>query len=122
FSPGGNQVAVANNQGIFIADLSGSNVRRVAALPGENSYLDWSPDGKLLRFTQRDASTGDGTLWEVTAEGRNLHALNSSAPGSTNEFGGRWTPDGSYYIYTSAHGEMNDLWALKEPSRAFPWL
>ncbi len=122
FSPDGKQIAIANPEGIFIADLNGSSVRKVAVYPGENSYLDWSPDGKLLRFTQRDRSTGNGTLWEVTAEGWNLRRLFPSSPEFSNQCCGRWTPDGSYYIYTSYHEDTYDLWAVKQPSRAFPWL
>ncbi len=122
FSPDGKQIAIANTEGIFTADLNGSNLRKVAVFPGQNVYLDWSPDGKLLRFTQRDRGTGNGAIWEVTAEGRILRHLFPGVPESPNQCCGRWTPDGSYYIYTSYHEDMYELWAVKEPSWAFPWL
>lgn len=121
FSPDGRQIGIANNEGIFITDLNGVNIRKVAVFPGQNVYLDWSPDGKSLRFTQRDRATGNGVIWEVTAEGRNLRHLFPGVPESPNQCCGRWTPDGSYYIYTSYHEDMYELWAAKEPSWAFSW-
>ena len=121
FSPDGKQIALANSQGIFITDLKGAEVRQVAIFRGENSYLDWSPDGKRLRFTQRDRSTGNGTLWEVTSDGRNLRRLFPISQKSSNDCCGRWTQDGSYFIYTAYHEGRYDLWAIAEPSRVFPW-
>jgi Tol biopolymer transport system component len=75
FSPDGTQIALAKSGGIFVADLNGSNLRKIADLPGEHWYIAWSPDGKLIRFTQQIPNTSTSMLWEVTPKGKNLHAL-----------------------------------------------
>lgn len=48
------------------------------------------------------ASNAD-SIWEVSADGTNLHRL---FPGCC----GRWTPDGKYYVFVS----RNQIWALAQ--------
>lgn len=71
--------------------------------------IDWSPNGKVLRFNDR------GHLWQVTPSGRDLHDLLPS----WTAWEGRWTTDGSYYIFTASKDGRNSLWAVREPS--WPW-
>lgn len=122
FSPDGKQIALAKTDGVFIAGLDGSNPRKIASVAGENWYIAWSPDGRLLRFTQQVSSSGPSSLWEVTPQGTNLRLVLPPATEQSMECCGRWTFDGAYYIFTSARNGHNELWALKEPFAGIPWL
>ena len=111
FSPDGNRIAFTNTNGAFLANRDGSGLRRLATLPDCWS-IAWSPDGKILRFGQ---DHNGPHLWQVDSTGHDLHPFLPSW--SAGE--GRWTPDGSYYIFAAA--KDGQLWALRE-SPSFPWL
>jgi len=109
FSPDGNRIAFINSSGVFVANREGSDLLKLAAFQGW--AIDWSPDGKLLRFSA--SGPGPGThLWQVDSTGRNLHPFLPS----WNASDGRWTSDGSYYIFNS----RDTLWSVRESS-ALPW-
>jgi Tol biopolymer transport system component/DNA-binding winged helix-turn-helix (wHTH) protein len=57
--------------------------------------LDWSPDGRILRFSELNK------IWEVSSTGSNLHRLFSGQPASNPHCFGHWTPDGKFFIYLS---------------------
>jgi DNA-binding winged helix-turn-helix (wHTH) protein/Tol biopolymer transport system component len=112
FSPDGTKIAFTNEHGAFLANRDGSGVRQLAALP-ECWGIAWSPDGTILRFFSEPGRH----LWQVTSTGRDLHPFLPS----WTAWDGRWTPDGSYYIFTATKDGQNALWALRE-SPSFPWL
>lgn len=115
FSPDGTMIAFTNNSGAFLANRDGSGVRQLAAIP-ECWDIAWSPDGKLLRFSH---DQGGPHLWQVTATGRDLHPFLPS----WSAVDGRWTSDGSYYIFAAPKDGRGALWALRESSSfSLPWL
>jgi DNA-binding winged helix-turn-helix (wHTH) protein/Tol biopolymer transport system component len=106
FSPDGTEIAFTNTSGAFLANRDGSGLRQLAALP-DCWAIAWSPDGKILRFGQ---DHGGPRLWQVSAIGRDLHPfLPSWSAGD-----GRWTSDGSYYIFAATKDGQIALWALRE--------
>ena len=111
FSPDGIRIAFTNTKGAYVANRDGSGLRQLAALPDCWS-IAWSPDGKILRFGQ---DHNGPHLWQVDSAGRSLHPFLPAWSAAD----GRWTPDGSYYIFASA--KDGQLWALRE-SPSFPWL
>lgn len=121
FSPNGKQLALTTPEGIFLADADGSNLHRTADIPGENGYLAWSPDGSLLRFTHAEPTLTGSLLFEVTPDGHNLHLLFPSSNEFASACCGRWTPDGSYFVFTAMRNNQSDLWALKEPRFGLSW-
>ena len=68
--------APRNDVDIFVIPASGGEPRRVARAPGDESRLDWSPDGKLISFIAAAGSrTAPQRLYVVDANGgtpRNL--------------------------------------------------
>jgi DNA-binding winged helix-turn-helix (wHTH) protein/Tol biopolymer transport system component len=111
FSPDGTRIAFTNSAGQFVANRDGSGVRQLAAIP-DSWDIAWSPDSKILRFN------GHGPrLWQVTPAGQDLHPF---LPAWT-AWEGRWTFDGSYYIFTATKEGRTGLWAVAE-SAPFPWL
>ena len=109
FSPDGNRIAFTNTNGVFLANQDGSDPVKLAA--PLSWAIDWSPDGKLLRFSADGPGPGVH-LWQVESTGRNLHPFLPSWIASD----GRWTADGSYYIFNS----RDRLWAVRESS-PIPW-
>jgi Tol biopolymer transport system component/DNA-binding winged helix-turn-helix (wHTH) protein len=125
FSPDGLKLALSEQDGIYLADLDGSNLHRIAATSGVCERVAWSPDGKLLRFSQYDQKMERPSIWEVSVEGGKIRQLLPGWKDSVGEWNGRWTADGAYYIFMSMQDGWNgrkDLWALREAPRFFPWL
>jgi DNA-binding winged helix-turn-helix (wHTH) protein/Tol biopolymer transport system component len=110
YSPDGTSIAFTTSAGVLIANRDGSGVRQLAAVP-DSWDIAWSPDGKILRFNARGPR-----LWQVTASGGDLHPFLPTW--SARE--GRWTSDGSYYIFSADKDGYTGLWALAE-STSFPW-
>jgi Tol biopolymer transport system component len=66
-----------------------------------------------------DSQTRISSLWQILADGTNLHAMlagwrrsnrESVISGVSGECCGRWTPDGKYFVFDSG----GQLWALRE--------
>jgi len=66
-----------------------------------------------------DPKTRVSSLWQVLADGTNLHAMlagwrrsarKSDISGLSGECCGRWTPDGKYFVFDSG----GQLWVLRE--------
>jgi len=82
-------------------------------------WVRWSPDSRRIRFSVQDPRTLSFTLWEVSADGSNLHAL---LPGWNNppaECCGTWTRDGKYFLFQSTRNGRTDLWAIPEAGNLF---
>ena len=93
---------------LFRANAEGTAVERLATGPTLwSAHL--SPDGTRIRFT--DGSSFANALWEIDADGRNLHPLLN---GRKAVFGGSWSPDGKYYFFSSCAAESCCLWAASE--------
>jgi Tol biopolymer transport system component len=119
WSPDGQRLAYANGSSLYVAKRDGSAPRQLATVDGIPFFIRWSPDGSRLRFSVEDPKTSSEALWEVSADGNNLHPL---LPGWSNppaECCGNWTPNGDYFIFRSAPvvGPAN-IWAIHE-KRAF---
>ncbi len=125
FSPDGLHLALTKDDGIYLAERDGSNPHKIAATSQARGRVTWSPDGKLLRFTEWNQTTQRGSIWEVSIRSGKMRPLLPGWKGSRMEWNGRWTADGAYYIFLAVKdGESlrSDLWALREPPWFFPWL
>src|SRR5262249_15983380 len=74
----------------------------------------WSPDGTRLRFTMRDPGTTRDSIWEVLADGSNLHRLLPGWNESESECCGSWTADGKYFVFEATSNGVSHLWAVRE--------
>jgi len=118
WSPNGEQIVYARNDELFVAKRDGSDSRRLAALTGPPTWLRWSPDGKVMRFTLPDSKTVSQSLWEIASDGTDLHPLLPGWSSLPSECCGNWTPDGRYYVFESQHGtDTSSLWAIREKNR-----
>jgi Tol biopolymer transport system component len=108
----GDRLLAQENQLLAISSNGGQ--RKLASLP-ENVFvfwLRWSPDGKTLRFTG-NGPAGD-SIWEMAADGSNLHQFLADWRGEKTVGLGNWTPDGNYFFFRADHNGRQDLWAVRE--------
>jgi serine/threonine protein kinase/Tol biopolymer transport system component len=119
WSPDGKKLIYTKERDLYLADGDGTESHRLASLPGRAWGPAWSPDGSLIRFNVMDPQTQISSLWQILADGTNLHAMlagwrrstrKSDISGLSGECCGRWTPDGKYFLFDSG----GQLWALRE--------
>jgi Tol biopolymer transport system component/DNA-binding winged helix-turn-helix (wHTH) protein len=107
--------AYSQGSQLFLAKSDGTSLRLLANVPVPSGRLDhirWSPDDRRLRFTLLTEPTQ--ALWEVGADGRDLHALRFPWPGAAEECCGEWTSDGRIFVFSSRREGVSNLWAQLE--------
>ena len=112
WSPDGRRIVFANGQDLHIADSNGSNSRKLTTLPGKPFWIRWAPDSARIRFTVIDTKTSVQTLWECSAEGKDLHRVPLSADKQAQECCGEWTPDGKYFLFRNFQDGRADIWLI----------
>jgi len=118
WAPDGKHILYTRESDLNLCDADGQNSRMLASVPGRILGPSWSPDGRALRFTVSKEDTGSASLWEVGADGKNLHAL---FPGENKDYFGRWTPDGKYFIFVSSRDGKPNLWAIRVNRGLLSW-
>ncbi|MFZ3381812.1 MAG: protein kinase [Candidatus Acidiferrales bacterium] len=120
WSPGGKELVYAEGNTVYRVSVDGSESRKIVSLAaGSHAFWPrWSPDGSRLRFTVL-ADTHQGELWEVSADGSNLHPLLLGGHQPTSECCGSWTPNGKYFLFTSQRSGVNNIWAIRDQKGAF---
>jgi Tol biopolymer transport system component len=120
FTPDGRQVTYSTGDGIYTAGLAGTDPRKLVALEGIKRALDWSPDGRVLRFELEEPKAQTTAIWETDIGGHPAHPILPGWDDEPSELSGRWTPDGRYYIFVShRHGGAQNIWALREERYAW---
>ncbi len=114
WSPDGTKIAYCKGNDIFLANRDGGEEHRLVTPAGTPSYLRWSPDGSILRFTVNDPRTNLRSIWQASADGSSLHALLPGWGDTPNECCGSWTPDGKYFVFQASGGGTENLWAIRE--------
>ena len=83
WSPDGTQIVFAGydgqDDGIFVMDLDGTNVRRLTDGDGDSTEPAWSPDGARIAFVRQLPDPGGTHLYVVDSDGSNLRQLTSLA-------------------------------------------
>jgi eukaryotic-like serine/threonine-protein kinase len=115
WSPDGKTLYFAREHSIFSAAPDGSNAHKLLTVEGDPSWMRFSPDGRVLRFTvTTKLQQGITSLWEAQADGSHLHQL---LPGFTNPASdccGSWTPDGKYFVFSAIQDGTSALWSVRE--------
>ena len=104
WSPDGQQLVFTRDSDLWIAKADGSEPTRIATVQGQPVQPVFSPDGKRIRFTILDGAAHTSSLWEIQADGSNLHAVLPGWHNPPHECCGMWTPDGRYYVFRSSSG------------------
>jgi Tol biopolymer transport system component len=128
WSPDGRELAFAKGFDIYAANADGTNIRRLSTVSGFATWLRFSPDGNRIRFTLIDTKNNSVSIWEINADGSNLHPLLHGwhSPIGADAASGTWSPDGRYYFFVSSASGVPCVWVLPEhpglfhTSRAVP--
>lgn len=118
FSPDGKSVAFTTerngdgNSDVYMADVDGSNLRKIAATPAVEDAVSISPDGKYAAYAStRDVYTSNIWITDLqTGASRNLTNQTgvTGDPSSPNGFfSPSWSPDGNNIVFSS---DINTGW------------
>jgi eukaryotic-like serine/threonine-protein kinase len=110
WSPDGSMLVYGNGSELFLAKSDGTESRKLVSLSGRAYHPAWSPAGNMLSFNVLDYKTGANSLWEVSAQGTNLHPLFPGWHSPADECCGKWTADGRYFVFQS----KGQIWTLSE--------
>jgi Tol biopolymer transport system component len=116
--PSGN-LLIAHKNKLIEVDPGGVK-REFAEFPAPHYsswWLRWSPDSRRLRITV--ATAVHNAIWEVPADGTQVHNLLPNWKGADDPQQGNWTPDGKYYVFHAWRGGRSDLWAIQEKANPF---
>ncbi len=119
WSPDGRSIAYGKSNALYRAGSDGSAETKLADLPGAPSWLRWSRDGTRLRFTVTENNTGFSSIWEISADGKNLRLILPGRNQVPSECCGNWTPDGKYFVFQSTRDGKTEIWAVKEKQGLF---
>jgi serine/threonine protein kinase/Tol biopolymer transport system component len=115
FMPNGD-VLVSHENKLWVVPKGGGAARKIAE-PGNFSFwFRWSPDGRLATFSRNEPGSFYNDVWEMSADGSNLHRKMPGWRSNSNKTQGSWTPDGKYYLFMSNTGNRGDVWAIREKS------
>ena len=106
---------------LYVAKSDGTGSRALVKVPGRPYDIHWSPDGTRISVSVsvRAEDERPKMLWEVSANGTNLHPVLAgwSFPGTSRN--GRWTFDGKYLLFDSFRGGPDNIWAIPERAGFF---
>jgi len=116
WSPDGREIVYVLGRDLYRAKSDGTEPRKLVSLPNTAFWPRWSPDGTRLRFTLGDTFNRIGALsiWELSADGANLHPLLPGWNQPPAECCGNWTPDGKYFVFQATRNGKTEIWAIQE--------
>jgi dipeptidyl aminopeptidase/acylaminoacyl peptidase len=120
WAPDGGRIAyvrgVNENAEIWTANADGtghSQLTRVAGHLLNIRQLAWSPDSRWILFNAwENLTAGDGRLFVVSADGRDVRSLTPTD--AVSDYGGDWSPDGgriAFYRSEPAGGTL--AWSVQ---------
>jgi Tol biopolymer transport system component/predicted Ser/Thr protein kinase len=114
WSPDGRMLVYTQGHELELANADGTESRTLHTASGRAFWPAWSPDGSLIRFSVTDSSTGSTTgvnsLWQISADGSNLHQLLSDWHPGVGRCCGSWMGSGNYFVFQSG----GQIWARRE--------
>jgi eukaryotic-like serine/threonine-protein kinase len=130
WSPDGKQFVYAIGGSLFLAQPDGTGPHEILHPDVDPTLWVWRPawsaDGSRIRFTRFYLLKKVSALWEMTAEGKNLHQVLPGWQNPPTQAGFSWTPDRRYYLFNSWKVIMEtgtappaDIWVARERNRVF---
>ena len=127
YTPDGTQILYADGDSLIKINRDGSNPRELAKVPRDLIKvrgvalrgLRYSPDGKRIRFHIDGYPSDTSSLWEIEANGSNLHALLPNWKEASSQCCGNWSADGQYYFFQGRQGNDQAIWVMPERGYIF---
>ena len=119
--PDAERLVYASGHDIFLVRTDGSRSQRLVTVAGIPGGLRWSPDGRKLRFDLWEPAPASISLWEVAADGTDLHPLLPKSPGLGSSCCGTWNHTTGTYFFQVFSQARTDLWAMPGGYRWWPW-
>ncbi|HUI75335.1 MAG TPA: winged helix-turn-helix domain-containing protein [Candidatus Acidoferrum sp.] len=113
FRPDGASIIYGNERDVYSVNRDGSDPRKLFSVESVPFSFQFSPDGRLLRFTQFNYRVDTMEIMEAAADGTGLHKMLPACCG-------KWTSDGKFFVFQTRHEGRLNLWALPEAG-SFPW-
>jgi len=114
------QLAFVSGLDLYLADPDGSHPRKIKSFAEMPQAIQFSPDGRRLRFTLSPLGRNISSIWEMQTDGSNLHPLFPGWKPDAMVCCGAWTRDGRYYIFgVQLPSSTLDLWAVAETRNLF---
>ncbi len=115
--PDGRSILYAAGRELLIAKNDGRPPRKLATLPGRAYWIRYAPDGSSVRFTIIEPTTRATSLWELSADGKDLRPVLPGWSHPQSECCGSWMPDGRHFVFQSGRTGTRSIWALEERPR-----
>jgi Tol biopolymer transport system component len=120
WSPDGRSLVYARGEELSLASSDGGQARMLTRTPGLAYWIRWSPDGRHLRLTLQGTESRRWSLWQVAADGTDLHALPLQWDERPQDCCcGSWSRDGRSFVFSARHEQGADLWMLDETGSVF---
>jgi Tol biopolymer transport system component/DNA-binding winged helix-turn-helix (wHTH) protein len=121
WSPDGEKLAYWQGSELYLARSDGSESHKLVTAPGAIAGpICWSPEGRALRFAVLPpGSESPVKLWEVSADGSNLHPVLADWKDAVFGADAHWTPDGKYFVFAAGREGRTDIWAMRIRGRLF---
>ena len=113
------QIVYTRDHDLYVAQSDGTGSHKLVSVEGFPVWPRWSPDRKVLRFTEHDPKQDSSSLWEVSADGTQSHPVLPNWSKHASECCGNWTPDGKYFVFQSTRNGRTDLWAIREKQNSW---
>jgi Tol biopolymer transport system component len=99
---------------IYVANVDGTNLRRLTTAPELDDQPAWSPDGMKIAFRSR--RSGDWDIWVMGANGTGQQNLMLDLlPATSTDLTPAWSPDGSRIAFASDIDSFayTKLWTMR---------
>lgn len=114
FSPDGREVAFLRYYGercaVMVASLDGTERKVADCRTPLMGYLDWSPDGRRIAYSDSPPEGVGLVLMGVDTETGATGRLVGDPPEGGFQFAPRYSPDGRHMAYIQGGLEDNELW------------
>jgi Tol biopolymer transport system component/DNA-binding winged helix-turn-helix (wHTH) protein len=114
WTPDGAHIVYADQGTIVMANRDGSEPHQLAKVSGIVFCIRYSPDGRRIRFDITDPKIDSNSIWEMDADGKDIHRVFPDWKESFFHGCGNWSPDGNYYYFLAGRGNAQAIWVMPE--------
>ena len=119
WSPDGHSLVYTDLNSVFVTDANGANSREIwNANRLVEGWPRFSADSKRIQVTVDGKNSSDPLrIFEMNADGSNVHPLPLDWPPDADQRDGQWTPDGKHFVFISYRDGFSSTYELVSP----PW-